>query len=218
MSVAAIGRYVASPPTLADGNEQALLIGTTGKLQIDVSTIAAGDNNIGNVDIASNAALIAGTAYIGQVASPLQYVTLTPVCDTSAYTAEDVLFDRIVVTNATRLADTPAILDSVQLLDEDDQTAARIDLYFLDADVTLGTANAAISISDANARSILGVVSLAAASFNDLIASKMCTIKNVGLMVSPATGTRNIFVAGVCGGTPTQTASGIRLRLGFRSV
>lgn len=148
----------------------------------------------------------------------LTHINVTPVCDTSAYTAADVLFDRIVVTGATKGADALAILDTVTLLDEDDNTAAAITLVFLDADVTLGTANSAVSISDANARSILGFVPIASGDFVDLIGSKAATIRNIGLVVKPAAGTANIYVAAICAGTPTQTASGIKLRLGFRSV
>lgn len=47
------------------GNIQTVLTDTTGAVQTDIESIAAGDNNIGNVDLAS--AIPAGTNYIGKV-------------------------------------------------------------------------------------------------------------------------------------------------------
>jgi hypothetical protein len=148
----------------------------------------------------------------------MQYVSVTPVCDTSAYGAGDTLFDTTLITNATRVADGLARLDTIVVLDEDDQAAANMTLYFLDANVTLGTANAAPSISDANARNLLGYVTLASAAFLDVGGAKVACALNVNMIVKPATGTRNIYVAATTAGTPTQTASGIKLRFGFTSL
>lgn len=157
----------------------------------------------------------AGEAHLGEVSTGGVIVDVTPVCDTSAYTAADVLFDSTAVAGAVRVSGGKSVLESVTLLDEDDQTAAVINLFFLRSNVSLGTANAAISITDANAREIQGWVSLAATDFADLIASRVATKTNIGLVVQPTTGT-SIWVAAQCAGTPTQTASGIKLRLGFR--
>jgi hypothetical protein len=142
-------------------------------------------------------------------------VDVTPVCDTSAYTAADVLFPTTEVAGAVRTSGGKSILTSVALLDEDDNTAAVIDLYFLRSNVAFGTANGAPSITDANSRELQGWVSLLAADFKDFGNGKLASVKNVGLVVQPTTGT-SIWVAAVCAGTPTQTASGIKLRLGFQ--
>lgn len=142
-------------------------------------------------------------------------VDVTPVCDTSAYGAGDTLFPTTEVPGACRLSGRPTELVSVTLLDEDDQTAAVIDLYFLRSNVVFGVANSAPSISDANAREIQGWVSLLAADFKDVGGAKVACVRNLGLLLQPTTGT-SVYVAGVCAGTPTQTASGIKLRLGFR--
>ena len=144
-------------------------------------------------------------------------VDVTPVCDTSAYGAGDVLFPTTAITGATRSSGGAVILDSVTLLDEDDQTAAIIDLYFLRSNVAFGTANSAPSITDANARERQGWVSLAATDFKDVVASKLACKTNIGLVLQPTTGT-TLYVAATCAGTPTQSASGIKLRLGFRDL
>lgn len=162
-------------------------------------------------------ALPAGENHVGQVATGGIVVALTPVCDTLAYTAADVLFATVEVPNAVRVSGGKAILESVVVLDEDDQAAAAMDLYFLRSNVALGTVNEAISITDANAREIQGFVPIAATDFKDLIASRVACVKNIGLVLQPTTGT-SVYVAATTAGTPTQTASGIKLRLGFRYI
>jgi hypothetical protein len=144
-----------------------------------------------------------------------EIVDVTPVCDTLAYTANDVLFDATEVADAVRVSGGTAELVSLTVLDEDDNAAAAMDLYVLRSNVSLGTANAAVSISDADAREVIGVVPIAAADWKDLINSRLACIKNIGLLVEPTTGT-SIYVAATTAGTPTQTASGIKLRLGFK--
>lgn len=157
----------------------------------------------------------AGESHLGQVGTGGNVVQVTPVCDTLIYAANDVLFDATEVAGAVRVSGGVAVLDSVVVLDEDDQAAAAMDLVILRSNVSLGTANAAVSITDANAREILGVVPIAATDFKDLIASRLATVKNIGLVIKPTTGT-SIWIAATTAGTPTQTASGIKVSLGIR--
>ncbi len=144
-------------------------------------------------------------------------INVTPVCDTSAYGAGDTLFDRTLVANAVPENDACAILQSIAVLDEDFQAAAVMTFFFLDADVAFGTLNAAPSMTDANARNIMGSVAMPSANFLSLTGSRQAYIGNLGFIVKPAVGTRSIWVAATTAGTPTQTASGIKLRLGFRA-
>lgn len=147
--------------------------------------------------------------------SELKFVDVTLTLDTSAYADGDVLADTQVVAGALRYTDAFAELRSILVLDEDDQGVA-LDLIFFDANVSLGTENGAPAITDANARSILGLVSVAAADFKDLGGSRIASLKNVGLVLKAASGTRNVYVAAITrGGTPTYTASGLKLRLGI---
>lgn len=148
----------------------------------------------------------------------INYVDVTLTSLAAAADAGDVTADTQVITNAVPFHGQPAILESVTLLDGDDQTAAVVNLFFLDANVTLGTEGAAISISDANAASILGVVSIAAADWFDLIASKIANKNNIGMVVKPLANSRDLYVAMAVAGTPTYTAAGQKLRLGFRSA
>lgn len=148
---------------------------------------------------------------------PIQYVDVTLSLDTSAYASGDLLADAQLVAACVRANDVPGVLHSILVIDEDDQGAA-LDLYFASASSTFGTENSAPSISDANARTLLGFVSVATADYKDLGGVKVAFKSNVGMTVVPATGTDDVYVAAINGtGTPTYTASGLKLRLGFLS-
>lgn len=141
-------------------------------------------------------------------------LSIVPVCDTSIYAAGDVLFDATQIPNAVRTAGAACLLKSLALVDKDDNTAAQIDLFFLSANVSLGTFNAAPSITDANAVKILGIISVLAADFIDVGGSKVASKSALNLQLVPDSGT-SLYVAAIARGTPTQTASGLVLNLGL---
>jgi len=148
----------------------------------------------------------------------LRYIDVTPVLDTNAYTANDTLFDKTEIPNAAKGFGEPVELVSLAVIDKDDQTAAAVDLYFLSSDVTFGAANSAPSISDTDAVHLLGCVSLAAGDWKDVGGAKVATKTAIGMILKPKEGTKSVYVAATCAGTPTQTASGYRLRFGFRDA
>lgn len=138
-----------------------------------------------------------------------------PTLDTSIYADGDVLFDTTALANFFKNPGEGAYLQSIQALDEDDQGVA-MDLVFLNAQVSLGTFNAAPSITDANARAILGIVNLPAAGFVDLGGCRIQTLRGVGLQLKPVAGSTSVYVAGITrGGTPTYTANGLRFKFGL---
>jgi hypothetical protein len=150
---------------------------------------------------------------VAQLAPRLAVVNLTPVLDTSQYADGDILFDTVVMASSFLSATGVNRLDSVHVLDEDDQGVA-FDLVFLNALTSLGTINVAPSISDANARNILGFMSVASGDYIDLGGARIGTVRNIGLDLT--TGATNLWVAGITrGGTPTYTASGFKLKFGF---
>lgn len=140
--------------------------------------------------------------------------SLTLSLDTSAYTAGDVLADTQEVPNVVPTSGGAMRLNSIVLLDKDDNAAAQIDLVFLRSSVSVGTENAAPSITDTNAAEVLGIVAVPAANFIDVGGAKLATVTGINLLVQPTTGT-SIYVAAIARGTPTQSASGIVLNLGF---
>jgi len=143
-------------------------------------------------------------------------LTVTPVLDTSAYATGDVLFNPIAIASALKTAGGAGELTSLALLDEDNQGIA-LDLVFMDTANNLGTINAAVSISAANARAILGIVSIAASDYVALVGSKIATKLNLGLILRTVASSTELYVAGITRGAPTHTVSGIKLKLGFRT-
>lgn len=162
-------------------------------------------------------ALPAGENVVGATVGQLVVQSHTPSLLAGTLDQDDVLADTEVISGVFRADDKGGILESMTLLCGDDVGEDLI-VYFLDANVAMGTEGAAVSISDANAANILGSVTIAAADYTDLIGSQIATVKNIGLMLKPASGTDDLYIAIVGGATNTgtYTASGIVLRLGIR--
>jgi hypothetical protein len=144
---------------------------------------------------------------------------VTFTLDTSAYASADLVADtQAVSTTAFDQKGGCMILDSITMLDEDDQKVA---LYavFLEDSTSMGTENAAPSISDANARKILGVVPIASGDWLDIGGSGIASVRNIGLPLKAASGSQALYVALVnAAGTPTYTANGLRAKFGFRQA
>lgn len=156
---------------------------------------------------------------LGEAAIPLQSstadsATVTLSLDTSAYATGDVLAATQEIADVVPSVGDATALHSLVILDKDDQ-GQGLDIVFLDANVPLGTENAAPSITDANAAHVLGIVSVAAADFVDLGGCRVATLSGIGLVLQPAADSRSVYVAAISRGTGTYTAAGIDLRLGF---
>lgn len=140
---------------------------------------------------------------------------LTLSLDTNAYASGDVLADTQAVTGAFRTSGGRAELQSLTVIDEDDQGVA-FDVWFFGSNVSLGTENGAPDISDANAREVLGFVSVVTGDYKDLGGVKVACLRNLALPLQAAAGSRDLYVGLINGsGTPTFSASGLRLRLGI---
>lgn len=142
---------------------------------------------------------------------------LTLSLDTNIYASADVLADRQLLADVVNRPGDRCILQSVVVLDEDAQGIA-FDLVFLDSDVTLGAENAPAAITDANARQIVGVVPIASGDY--LAASgttiRVATKSNIELLMRPLSTGKDLYVGAITRGTPTHTAAGLRLKLGFK--
>jgi hypothetical protein len=144
--------------------------------------------------------------------------SLTLSLDTSAYGAGDVLAATQELPDAVMLNDLGGMLQTVTVIDKDDQGAA-FTIYIMDANVAFGSENAAPSITDANAEAILGAVSIGTGDYVDFGGARVAYKGGLNIPIKPADGTRSIYVAVVNGaGTPTYTASGIVLRFGIQQI
>lgn len=158
---------------------------------------------------------MANESVTGTIVGVSDVLDLTLSLDTSAYADNDVLAAPQELTGVFRMPGHPVTLQSVLLLDEDDQ-GQDIDLLFLNATGSIGAENAAYSPTDAVARTIIGVVSIVAADYIDNVNSQTAHKENIGLILKGASDTTSVYVAAVVrSGTPTYTASGIRLKLGI---
>ena len=146
----------------------------------------------------------------------MRTIDFVPVLETNILADNDVFFIPIEVPGCFKVGE-PAKLISVQVLDTDDQ-GTDFDLYFFNASATLGTLNAAVSISDTDAAKLIGqAVITAAANGTDLINSWLFVKTfDEGILMKPVDGGTSVWVGGVVrSGTPTYTASGFKIKLGF---
>jgi hypothetical protein len=151
------------------------------------------------------------------IGQPCDVIEVVPVLDTSAYAVGDVLFNPIAIPLATRLLGGRAVLQSVSIVDEDDQKPA-MDLIFFSVLRSLGTINTAPSISDVDARDCLPTVSIAADRFIDLGGVSIGTAlqSEMGRMYEAGTGSASIFVGAIARSAATFTAADkLRFRFGF---
>lgn len=139
---------------------------------------------------------------------------LTLTLSAVQYADGDVLADRQELANVLGVNGGAGVIQSVLLQDDDDQAAA-LDIIFLDADVTIGTENSAVSISDANSAKIIGNVEIAAADYVDMVNNQHALKANLNIPFKCADTTTSIWVAAVSRGTGTYTVSGIRLKVGI---
>jgi hypothetical protein len=141
-------------------------------------------------------------------------VDLTLSLDTGgAYADGDVLAATQELASAVRASAGTGMIQSIGLIDDDDQGQA-LDIVVLDSNVSIGSENSAVSIADGDADKILGIVEVTGSDYVDLVNSQWAQVRNVGMVVQPATGT-SLYIAAISRGTGTYTASGITLRIGI---
>lgn len=182
------------------------------EMQVDVvAALPAGTNNIGDVDILS---IAAGENHIGEVSGNSVVIDVALSLDTAAYAVGDVLADTQAISSAMRVNAGTGVLHSLTLIDQDDQKAG-MDIFFLDANQSLGTENIAPSITDANALAIQGVVNIYASDYIDLGGVSVVNKSGLGIVLKGGTGATTIWIAAITRGAPTHTASGVTVRLGI---
>lgn len=107
-----------------------------------------------------------------------------------------------------------AVVQSIQVIDFDDQ-AQDLDIVLLRSNVSIGTENSAVSVSDANADEILAIIEVTSDDYVDCVNSQIAHIANVGLMIQALSTDDALYIAAISRGTGTYTASGILVRVGL---
>lgn len=151
--------------------------------------------------------------HLGEVGGSSAVVDVTLTLDTNVYASGDVLAEVQEAANVLRVSGGSAVLHSLQVIDKDYQGQALDVVLFDNISASLGTENAAVSITDTDAAGILGVVEVASADYVDLTNSQIASKADIGLVLEVSSGT-SIGVGAISRGTGTYTANGIVLRLG----
>lgn len=139
----------------------------------------------------------------------------TLTLDTAAYAIGDVLAATQEWTSFFPVSGKAVVIKSITILDKADQGAA-LDLVFLSDNKSIGTENAAVSVSDADAASILGIIPVLATDFKDLGGCRIATLFDVGLVVEPVGGTpTSLWLASISQGTGTYGVSDIVVIVGI---
>jgi hypothetical protein len=178
------------------------------------SSLPAGTNNIGDVDVLTLPALPAGTNVIGVTRGSSSVIDVVLSLDTNAYATGDVLADTQEVANVFPGAAGAALLHSVSVNDKSDQ-GQGMDLVFMCTNVSIGTENSAVSIADDDADKILGIVSISSSDFIDLGGCRVATLTGIGLVLKACAASTSLYVAAISRGAGTYAASGVTLRLGL---
>lgn len=143
--------------------------------------------------------------------------SVTMSTDTSQYASGDLIADTQQVDAALRVADGKGILQSITIIDEDNQGAALY-VLIMRTSTSMGTENSAPNISDANLTAgLIGIVSVATTDYITLSGAKVAFKGNLGIPIQAVSGTDDIYIAVLNGaGTPTYTASGLEMVLGIQ--
>lgn len=139
-------------------------------------------------------------------------ITIDATVDTNALADGDVAFATQEVAGFSTAADITSILQSVTVIDPDDQ-GIGIDLIFFSGNTTLGTENSAPDIDDTEVLTVIGRVQVGAGSFYDLVANRVACVYGIGLPMKAGTG-GSIWMAGIARGAPTYAGGHIYIKLG----
>lgn len=142
----------------------------------------------------------------------------TITTDTSAYADHDQIGTVATLSNAFLGTSKKAVIVSISVLDKASQKSA-LTLHFFDESPTVASSdNAALNISDAEmADKHISKIELAASDYQDLSASAVATVANVGAVVSSKTS--DLFLQVESAGTPTYTGtSDLVIKIGLRRL
>jgi hypothetical protein len=167
------------------------------------------------VVLATDVALPAGEAHLGEVGGKTNVVAVTLSTDTSAYASGDLIADTQQIDAFFRKADGTGVINSINIIDEDAQ-GVSLYIIFMSTSTSLGSENSAPNISDANLTAgFQGIIPVLTTDYVTVSGAKVATIRNIGLPVKAVSGTDDIYIAILnASGTPTFTAAGLEMRIG----
>ena len=177
----------------------------------DVYLAANSGVDIGDVDVTS---IAAGETHIGEVGGNSYVAEVTLSLAAATYTQHDVLAATQIIAACMRKDGGTAVIHSLIVLDQDDQGMA-LDIVFLRTNASIGAEESTVAPTDAAADEILGIVEILAGDDVDLTNSQLVTKTSVGIVVDAAAGADDLYIAAITRDTPTHTAAGITVKVGF---
>lgn len=142
-------------------------------------------------------------------------IDLQLTTDTSIYATGDVLVATVAVpilATTQNVKNLRVRIDGISVIDKDIQAGA-FDIVFLDQNKSLGTVNAAVSITDADSLSVVKTISVSASNYTTLKAADNA-VANIEINPFYITSVdKNIYVGLISRDAKTYTASGLYLRL-----
>lgn len=143
----------------------------------------------------------------------LESISVTLSLDTGAYANNDLLADAQEVAGVALASGGKAILTDLVVIDEDDNGQA-FTVFLSQISDSWGTENNAPTVSDTVVRSIQAMIPVS--TYVDVGGAKIAHVYGINAIVETS-GTTSLYVAVVNGtGTPTFTASGIKLIFKFK--
>ena len=138
-------------------------------------------------------------------------VNWAPSVYVGSTTAGYVIAATEIIAAITRADDVGAMIEDIIVVNKDDVSAA-IDIVLLDANVAVGSENAAPSITDDNAANILAIISILTSDWKDLGGVKVANVP-VNRIITPVAGGNDIYGAIVDNtGSVTWSAGGLVIR------
>lgn len=144
------------------------------------------------------------------VFSPPVEKALTLTLDTLIYASDDVLSETAELTGVVSAVGNAGKIKSVVVLDKDDQ-GQPFNILILKTNVSIGTVNGAVTLTDANAEEIVGMIEVASGDFIDAVNCQVAIKSNLDFDFVCDAALDDLFVATISKGTGTYTASGIVL-------
>jgi hypothetical protein len=184
----------------------------SGSVTSITNALPAGTNLLGKVGIDQTTPGTTNAVYPLETSDVLDLVLST---DTVQYASGDVLAATQELTGVTRVNAGTARLESLKITDADDQ-GQSLDVIFLKTNVSIGTENAAVSIADADAIEILGIIQVLSSDFLDLGGVRVATVPiDRTIMLKSGAASTSIYVAAISRGTGTYSASGLSMKIGI---
>jgi hypothetical protein len=141
-------------------------------------------------------------------------IEVVTTCPAAAVHDNDVVADTQEIANAVRVDGGTGVIHSLVVHDATD-SGPELDIIFLQTNEGVGTENAAVDMSDAEAREILGIVNIATGDWVDLINGQLATKTSVGLVIKAAAASTSIYVAIVTRDAFTSIAASFVLQVGI---